>query len=108
MKPRGAREIDGKNGWLSPEGRWFRCAYAGHGALAYALHPHSKDPERFLELRGWQKLQVDLLESGAAPRVMGERPPNEVQAKRVRDYCLEHGFRVPAVCREVAVQRGAR
>lgn len=51
-------------GWVSPEGRIFPCEYYGHMEQAQKIVKHdfpncgaqTKNPELFLEQRGWAKV----------------------------------------------------
>ncbi len=42
-------------GWLSPEGLWYSCHYAGHLSTISRLLPESLNPEKDAEESGWLK-----------------------------------------------------
>lgn len=85
-------EITSDCGWLSPDGKFYRCAYMEHISLAIRL---GRDEVR-LEKLGWIKVQEnkfwgDLLCDG------GERAKvTQKQRDLVFDYCTKNGLQLPS------------
>jgi hypothetical protein len=85
-------EITADCGWLSPDGKFYRCAYMEHISLAIRL---GMDEVR-LEKLGWVKVQEnkfwgDLLCEG------GERAKvTQKQRDLVFDYCTKNGLQLPS------------
>lgn len=54
--------LDSKYGFISPNGKYYRCEFEGHHNLAYDICTYrydidvNKDPERYLEEHGWCKI----------------------------------------------------
>lgn len=55
-------KLDSKYGFISPNGKYYRCEFEGHHNLAYDICTYrydidiNKDPERYLEEHGWCKI----------------------------------------------------
>ena len=55
-------KLDSKYGFISPNGKYYRCEFEGHHNLAYDICTYrydidvNEDPERYLEEHGWCKI----------------------------------------------------
>ena len=88
-------------GWLSPEGKFYACDYAGHQYLAQNLvgarvSLYGSD-ESELEDRGWIKIAKDANGTQHVFGFLGDckARPTDIQKRLVIDYCLEGGHRLP-------------
>ena len=60
-------KLDSKYGFISPNGKYFRCEFEGHHDLAYDICTYrydidiNEDPERYLEEHGWCKIYNPFL-----------------------------------------------
>ncbi len=56
------KKIESKYGFISPNGKYYRCEFEGHHDLAYDICTYrydidiNKDPERYLEEHNWCKI----------------------------------------------------
>jgi hypothetical protein len=85
--------ITGPNGWLSPDGKFYRCEYHQHSDTAYkivnALYGNVYDPSTHLDGMGWVKAQFHM----GRPHfyggdLHGGPPPTKKQRDMVVDYCV--------------------
>ena len=90
-KPRPVKNFaNTSNGWLSPDGEFYRCGYLGHISLAQDLGSNEPD----LEKKRWLKLQNDAwllswrIESG-------ERKITQSQLDAVFQWSQEKGKPMP-------------
>jgi hypothetical protein len=100
--PPPADSITGPHGWLSPEGKFYACGYAGHRGLAekilgrYDYESDGKGGEQTFEELGW----VRFTTMGATQLIHGflhecKARPTDVQKRLVTDFCLEGGHDLP-------------
>lgn len=82
-------EITSDCGWLSPDGKFYRCAYMEHISLALRL---SFDEPR-LEKMGWLKVQDGKIYLGIW--VNPDIKPTQKQRDLVFDYCIKNGLPMP-------------
>lgn len=89
-KPQGVDEIQGFNGWLSPEGKFYACEYAGHADLIADLElPSVSDSSVAAEKLGWVKISRGEIFGFLWDRDEGGRAkPTERQKTMIRDWCL--------------------
>lgn len=94
--PEKKREPETKFGWLSPDGRYFKCEYGGHSHLADKIVgdlEYVGNPERHLEDRGWAKIL-----SGGSTRKryaigMGlGKKLTDIQLKRLQELGLDDAY----------------
>lgn len=86
--PPAEREISGDNGWLSPEGKFYRCAYSEHVSLASRLG----FDELKLERLGWLKIQDGRV---VYPIDAGEHKPTQAQLDLLFDWYRGRGKTLP-------------
>lgn len=98
--------ITADNGWLSPDGRFYPCEYHQHSWLASMFWKNETETytENELEQEGWvkcQRVSDDWLgfwhRGGEKGLFDSKRVPaaTEIQAKLVRDRCLETKSQMP-------------
>lgn len=75
-------------GWLSPEGKFYPCAYGEHAEIAF----HLGMPERQLEGLGWIKVQ----EKKFFWDFFGHAKPTQAQINGIFDYCTKKGIPMPS------------
>jgi hypothetical protein len=78
--------ITGSNGWLSPEGKFYSCAYGGHNQLMWGLDLDT-DPI------GWVKLQERDGEHHIFPKDYDN--VTAVQKEKISLYCSGRGVETP-------------
>jgi len=83
--PKPERSISTDSGWLSPEGKFYRCGYMEHIGMARRLGFQ----ESSLEKLGWVKLTTG--HGFLAP----DRDVTQSQIDMIWDYCQEHGEEMP-------------
>jgi hypothetical protein len=88
--PSGDNEITTDCGWLSPEGKFYRCIYMGHISLAHQL---GFDEVR-LEKLGWLKVQEGKIFSSLLDNQC-EFNATQTQRDLVFDYCHKNGKAMP-------------
>ncbi len=101
--------ISADNGWLSPEGRFYPCEYAGHQHLASWLRRGDPNPELALEDEGWIKAQHcggigDAYWFFTGDDIQLDEPPKrskvtEAQIRLVSERCMELKIQKPYWCR---------
>ena len=83
-------EVDTDLGWLSPDGRYFKCGYGGHSQMARDIAGKmapTKDAQTFLENNGW----FAIYESPVSGKSLGigSGVKNRKQRSRLNDKQLE-------------------
>jgi len=75
---RASREINHTDGWLSPQGKFYRCGWMEHISLADALGYTEKQ----LEELGWIKISNNRA-------IPSEKPPSQAQINALFDWKKE-------------------
>ncbi len=99
--PDAAYAIDHESGWLSPDGRFYRCQYHEHRLLADALcgiMDYQKAPDgqgqEMLDEKGWVRLEGDGFIRKAAIEE-GKRPATDKQLGMIVDWCVNNKLELP-------------
>lgn len=96
--PPGEDKITHDTGWLSPEGKFYRCGYAQHARVAYDLSLTEHPDNHFVKPEGWVRLGItDDRQYFFEDEVVA---PTEAQRQLIRDYCKEQGIEEPWWMRE--------
>lgn len=82
--------INNSNGWLSPEGKFYRCIYTGHIDLAIRLGFNEAQLEKF----GWLKMQQDKFWDSSLTWENFE--VTQAQRDAVFDWCQQTGNPLPS------------
>lgn len=88
LPPAPSVESEKLYGYIAPDGRYFKCEYGGHSALARKIvgsFQQIDDPVRYLEKNGWLVIYHDPLKMGnyAVGMEMGMKA-TDAQVKRIQ------------------------
>jgi len=89
--PPAENAVTSDTGWLSPEGKFYRCRYHEHIALAGALG----STEDGLAADGWLKFCTSMLLDNAQFVFCGDKAPTQIQRDLTYDYCVAHACKLP-------------
>jgi hypothetical protein len=79
-------------GWLSPEGLFYPCRYAGHAHVAWALGYTDNPSNHSIEINGWVRLGV----SDDKQYFFGEHTLfTDAQKKLVEAWCKSKKIELP-------------
>jgi len=97
--PKIDREMNGMNGWLSPDGKFYPCAFMGHGRLADALNSTEAELEK-----AWVKIQDSHDTNSVITRVkyagsdfphIPSRGVTQAQLNAMQKWCEVHHRELP-------------
>jgi hypothetical protein len=93
--------ITNDNGWLSPDGKFYKCLFHGHSALARRI-TDDYNPESALEDEGYVKVQrrpwgdqTQWFFHSASSCMNPKLKPTGIQIKMVREFCAKHSIDDP-------------
>lgn len=79
-------KMESLNGWLLPDGSYYKCGAMEHVGLASVLLPNVPDAEQEAEKKGW----IKLVKSFTGFHCLGQRKPTKKQLTRIFDYAQRH------------------
>ena len=79
------------SGWLSPDGKFYPCAWMQHDPIVFALGLEVAAVEK----GGWIRMSVSFVELGGSPFGQPEKPPTQKQIDMIFDWCQETGEEQP-------------
>lgn len=79
--------MESVNGWLLPDGKFYKCGGMEHVGLAARLLPEAQDGEQEAERLGWIKLAKSI----TGFHCLGQKKPTKRQLTKLFDYAEKHG-----------------